>query len=127
MKLKSLSVLLGLILAGTLLLPANAQDNTRPLVIAHRGASGYLPEHTLEAVAMAAAERLRANVDADMDRDAELQRDLGEAASRAISTGLSKGAIAKAEQVGQTRARGAGQRRPATRGASRTARARCRT
>ena len=26
---------------------------TRPLVIAHRGASGYLPEHTLPAKALA--------------------------------------------------------------------------
>ena len=28
---------------------------TSPLVIAHRGASGYLPEHTLEAATMAHA------------------------------------------------------------------------
>lgn len=55
MRLKNLSVLLGLILACTVLLPVSAQDDTRPLVIAHRGASGYLPEHTLEAVAMAYA------------------------------------------------------------------------
>ncbi|WP_304438774.1 glycerophosphodiester phosphodiesterase family protein, partial [Halioglobus sp. HI00S01] len=29
--------------------------SANPLVIAHRGASGYLPEHTLEAKAMAHA------------------------------------------------------------------------
>ena len=32
---------------------ARAENGTRPLVIAHRGVSGYLPEHTLEAYAMA--------------------------------------------------------------------------
>ncbi|WP_295798489.1 glycerophosphodiester phosphodiesterase [uncultured Microbulbifer sp.] len=32
---------------------ANASENHQPLVIAHRGASGYLPEHTLEAKALA--------------------------------------------------------------------------
>ena len=30
--------------------------SSRPLVIAHRGASGYLPEHTLAAKAMAYAQ-----------------------------------------------------------------------
>jgi glycerophosphoryl diester phosphodiesterase len=38
---------------------AEAQEHardSRPLVIAHRGASGYLPEHTLEAYAMAFAQ-----------------------------------------------------------------------
>jgi glycerophosphoryl diester phosphodiesterase len=35
-------------------LPLMAQDPA-PLVIAHRGASGYLPEHTLEAKVMAHA------------------------------------------------------------------------
>jgi glycerophosphoryl diester phosphodiesterase len=40
-----------MLLAGSL---AGAAD-TRPIVIAHRGASGYLPEHTLEAKAMAHA------------------------------------------------------------------------
>ncbi|WP_145373284.1 glycerophosphodiester phosphodiesterase [Maioricimonas rarisocia] len=34
---------------------STAMANDRPLVIAHRGASGYLPEHTLEAKAMAHA------------------------------------------------------------------------
>lgn len=38
----------------TLALPILAQD-AAPIVIAHRGASGYLPEHTLEAKAMAHA------------------------------------------------------------------------
>ncbi|WP_438483530.1 glycerophosphodiester phosphodiesterase [Oleiharenicola lentus] len=41
--------LVGLILAVTTVADAIA----RPLVIAHRGASGYLPEHTLETVALA--------------------------------------------------------------------------
>lgn len=40
-------------LAGWLALPAVALDPPRPFEIAHRGASGYLPEHTLEAVALA--------------------------------------------------------------------------
>ncbi len=40
-----------LLFAGALAWPAAAQ----PVVIAHRGASGYLPEHTLEAKAMAHA------------------------------------------------------------------------
>lgn len=35
-----------------LVMPLMAQDS-QPLIIAHRGASGYLPEHTLEAKAMA--------------------------------------------------------------------------
>ena len=33
--------------------PARLQPLPKPLVIAHRGASGYLPEHTLEAYALA--------------------------------------------------------------------------
>jgi glycerophosphoryl diester phosphodiesterase len=40
-------------LAGWLALPAVAADPPRPFEIAHRGASGFLPEHTLEAVALA--------------------------------------------------------------------------
>lgn len=55
MRTKSLTVLIGIALALVALLPARAQDDTKPLVIAHRGASGYLPEHTLEAKAMAYA------------------------------------------------------------------------
>jgi glycerophosphoryl diester phosphodiesterase len=35
---------------------AHAQPPSAPLVIAHRGASGYLPEHTLEAAAFAYAQ-----------------------------------------------------------------------
>jgi glycerophosphoryl diester phosphodiesterase len=42
-----LSLIATLLLAGTV--------TARPLVIAHRGASGYLPEHTLEAAAYAHA------------------------------------------------------------------------
>lgn len=38
-------------LLGSVILVANAE--TQPIVIAHRGASGYLPEHTLEAYALA--------------------------------------------------------------------------
>lgn len=38
-----------------LVLPVLAYAGEGPLVIAHRGASGYLPEHTLEAYAMAYA------------------------------------------------------------------------
>ncbi len=41
-------------LAIAIILPAAAQEPS-PLVIAHRGASGYLPEHTLEAKALAYA------------------------------------------------------------------------
>lgn len=45
---KSLLVVLALAAAGV----ASAAE-TRPLVVAHRGASGYLPEHTLPAKALA--------------------------------------------------------------------------
>jgi len=38
-----------------ILLCVSAMAETRPLVIAHRGASGYLPEHTLESAAYAHA------------------------------------------------------------------------
>lgn len=37
-------------------LPAGAGAPARPIVIAHRGASGYLPEHTLEAYTLAHAQ-----------------------------------------------------------------------
>lgn len=40
-------------LAATLTVPGVGADPAAPFEIAHRGASGYLPEHTLEAVAMA--------------------------------------------------------------------------
>jgi glycerophosphoryl diester phosphodiesterase len=42
--------------AVLLALACNAAADDGPLVIAHRGASGYLPEHTLEAAAMAHAQ-----------------------------------------------------------------------
>ena len=56
---QAVAVLAAALLAGMLaaLSPALPQQPTlagaRPLVIAHRGASGYLPEHTLEAYALA--------------------------------------------------------------------------
>ena len=37
------------------MIDAGAAESARPLVIAHRGASGYLPEHTLEAKSYAYA------------------------------------------------------------------------
>jgi len=42
-----------LFLLLTLLAADLAAESSRPLVIAHRGASGYLPEHTLEGYALA--------------------------------------------------------------------------
>ena len=59
----------------------------------------------LEAVAAAAAERLRAVGDGDLDRDADLQRTVGEAARHAIAAGVSLASIADAEQIGHERAR----------------------
>ncbi len=59
----------------------------------------------LEAVATAAAERLRALIVGDLERDADLQRKVGEAASHAIAAGLSLASIADAERIGQVRAR----------------------
>jgi glycerophosphoryl diester phosphodiesterase len=44
---------LALALAALLAAGAALAQTTRPLVIGHRGASGYLPEHTLEAYALA--------------------------------------------------------------------------
>lgn len=44
-----------LVLALGLAVPGVAADKAEPFEIAHRGASGYLPEHTVEAVAMAHA------------------------------------------------------------------------
>ena len=38
---------------GLVLLATASTAIAKPLVIAHRGASGYLPEHTLEAKALA--------------------------------------------------------------------------
>ena len=59
----------------------------------------------LEAIATAAADRLRVQVDDDQSTIEELQQRVGEAARVAIGAGLSLGAIADAEQVGQARAR----------------------
>ena len=59
----------------------------------------------LEQIATAAAERLRALTVGDVERDTDLGRRVGEAASRAIAAGLSLAAIAEAEQIGQGRAR----------------------
>jgi hypothetical protein len=58
-----------------------------------------------EQIATAAGERLRALAVGDVERELELQRRVGEAASRGIATGLSLAAIASAEHVGQARAR----------------------
>ncbi|MBE1043383.1 glycerophosphodiester phosphodiesterase, partial [Escherichia coli] len=44
------ALLTGIILATSMVSAAQAADK---VVIAHRGASGYLPEHTLPAKAMA--------------------------------------------------------------------------
>lgn len=45
-----------LLATAALALTAHAASAAGPLIIAHRGASGYLPEHTQEAVAMAHAQ-----------------------------------------------------------------------
>lgn len=63
-----------------------------------------LPEE-LEAVATAAADLLRVLTSGDLEREADLQRRVGEVASRAIAAGLSLASIADAEQIGQGRAR----------------------
>ena len=59
----------------------------------------------LEQIAAAAAERLRGLTAGDVERDADLGRRVGDAASRAIAAGLSLAEIADAEQIGQGRAR----------------------
>jgi hypothetical protein len=59
----------------------------------------------LEAIAAAAAHRLRDEVTGTGQDDAELRDVLGEAASAAIAAGLPLGAIADAERIGQLRAR----------------------
>jgi len=48
------SLLIMMLLAG-LALPASGEGQLDKIVIAHRGASGYLPEHTLESYTMAYA------------------------------------------------------------------------
>ena len=60
----------------------------------------------LEAIATAAADRLRAEADPDTNNHAELQRRVAQAASAAIGAGAAIGAIADAERVGKARARG---------------------
>ncbi|MGO9900991.1 MAG: hypothetical protein ACLP0J_15160 [Solirubrobacteraceae bacterium] len=67
-------------------------------------AGGLAPE--LEAIATAAAERLRAQTEGDRQREDDLRRSVGEAASGAIGAGLPLGAIAEAERAGEARARG---------------------
>ena len=59
----------------------------------------------LEAIATAAADRMRALSDGDVEREADLRRLVGEAASRAIAAGLSLASIADAERLGHRRAR----------------------
>ena len=49
--LTSAAMALALWVDGTI--RAAGRDESHPLVIGHRGASGYLPEHTLEAYALA--------------------------------------------------------------------------
>ncbi len=59
----------------------------------------------LEAIAAAAANRLRGEATGTGQDDPELQRALAKAASDAITAGLPLGAIADAERTGQQRAR----------------------
>ena len=59
----------------------------------------------LEAIAAAAADRLRAQTDGDPQREAQLQRSVAERAGVAIGAGLSLGTIADAERIGQSRVR----------------------
>jgi hypothetical protein len=61
----------------------------------------------LDAIATAAADRLRAQTDSDAEREVELQRTVGDAATRAIAAGpLPVAEIAEAERIGQRRGRG---------------------
>ncbi|EIH4868841.1 glycerophosphodiester phosphodiesterase, partial [Escherichia coli] len=48
----SMAIMMSTIVMGS---SAMAADSNEKIVIAHRGASGYLPEHTLPAKAMAYA------------------------------------------------------------------------
>lgn len=59
----------------------------------------------LEAIASAAADRLRAQSSGNPDDDGALQQAVAQAASAAIASGLPLGAIADAERSGQARAR----------------------
>jgi DNA-binding NarL/FixJ family response regulator len=58
----------------------------------------------LEAIATAAADQLRAQADRDSTTRGELQRQLADAASKAIAAGVGLAAIADAERTGQHRA-----------------------
>src|SRR5438105_4676923 len=79
----------------------------------------------LEAIATAAADRMRALSDGDVERETDLRRLVGEAASRAIAAGLSLASIADAARLGhQARARGARQGAAAKGGARRGTQAR---
>ncbi|HAI5221102.1 TPA: glycerophosphodiester phosphodiesterase, partial [Escherichia coli] len=49
----SMAIMMSTIVMGS---SAMAADSNEKIVIAHRGASGYLPEHTLPAKAMAYAQ-----------------------------------------------------------------------
>jgi DNA-binding NarL/FixJ family response regulator len=59
----------------------------------------------LEAIAVAAAERLRAQTRGDHDVEQNLKQGVANAASGAITAGLPLAAIADAERVGEARAR----------------------
>lgn len=60
----------------------------------------------LEAIAAAAAARLRAETEKNDEQAAEAQQTVIAAAGRAMATGVSLGEIAAAEQAGQARVRG---------------------
>ena len=59
MKLKTLAVTLiaACVLAGCSHQPSINKMKSDKIIIAHRGASGYLPEHTLESKALAFAQQ----------------------------------------------------------------------
>jgi len=63
----------------------------------------FAPE--LEAIAIAADQRLRAEVDGSEQDLSDRQHAVMQAASTAIAAGISLGAVADAEQIGQARAR----------------------
>lgn len=63
------------------------------------------PSPALEAIAIAAAQRLRAQVEEAEPQAAEAQQAVIAAASGAITAGVSLGEIAAAEEAGQDRAR----------------------
>ncbi len=59
----------------------------------------------LEAIAIAADQRLRAEIDRSEHDLSDRQQAVVQAASTAIAAGMSLGAVADAEQIGQARAR----------------------